>query len=254
MDNHKLMQTLYNYPCVSNPVGSQVGKGDPDRIREEERQRIINNNISKVAYIIGNGVSRKNFDLNKLIGNGTSLGCNALYRDFEPDYLIAIDHKMITEIVDYARNHGTPQNKKEYLDKHFWVRHLPEGIEWHRILPPSRGWASGPTAALLAIETLLYDRVYLIGFDFEGLPGKTEEKTFNNMYADTSCYQSVLSKETFYKNWVQQIDVLLAEFPDVNMYRVQSESFFIPEQLELRSNLRHITYQDFEDFLENSSK
>ena len=35
------------------------------------------------AYIIGNGPSRKGLDLSTL--DGTTFGCNALYRDFTPD-------------------------------------------------------------------------------------------------------------------------------------------------------------------------
>lgn len=51
-----------------------------------------------VAYIIGNGVSRKDFDLTLLRGSGTIFGCNALYREFFPDYLVAIDPGIIDEI------------------------------------------------------------------------------------------------------------------------------------------------------------
>ena len=58
------------------------------------------------AFIIGNGLSRKKFKLEKLIGQGCIFGCNALYRDFTPDYLVAIDHKIIAEInnSDYPKN------------------------------------------------------------------------------------------------------------------------------------------------------
>jgi hypothetical protein len=51
------------------------------------------------AIIIGNGPSRKYFDLKELQKKGTTFGCNALYRDFpEVDFLIAIDDGMIEEI------------------------------------------------------------------------------------------------------------------------------------------------------------
>lgn len=62
--------------------------------------------MSDVAYIIGNGPSRKDFDLELLRGSGTIYGCNALYRDFHPDYLVAIDTGIIAEILasDFPRN------------------------------------------------------------------------------------------------------------------------------------------------------
>ena len=46
------------------------------------------------AYIIGNGPSRKNFDLKKLRATGQTYGCNALYRDFIPDYIFSVDSKI----------------------------------------------------------------------------------------------------------------------------------------------------------------
>ena len=49
-----------------------------------------------VAFIIGNGPSRQQVKLNKL--EGTTFGCNALYRDFTPDYLVSGDAGVIKEI------------------------------------------------------------------------------------------------------------------------------------------------------------
>ena len=49
-----------------------------------------------VAYIIGNGPSRKGLDLDTL--DGTTFGCNALYRDYSPDYLVSGDSNIIKEI------------------------------------------------------------------------------------------------------------------------------------------------------------
>ena len=54
------------------------------------------NNLTKQAYIIGNGPSRLEFYLSEL--EGTTFGCNALYRDYRPDYLIGGDAAIIKEI------------------------------------------------------------------------------------------------------------------------------------------------------------
>jgi len=48
------------------------------------------------AYIIGNGPSRKGLDLDSL--DGTTFGCNAIFRDYAPDYLISGDSTIIKEI------------------------------------------------------------------------------------------------------------------------------------------------------------
>ena len=52
------------------------------------------------AYIIGNGPSRKDFDLNKLKATGQTYGCNALYRDFIPDYIFSVDTKMTVKMCE----------------------------------------------------------------------------------------------------------------------------------------------------------
>ena len=55
--------------------------------------------MSKV-FCIGNGESRKDFDLNVLQGKGKVYGCNAIYRDYPEliDVLTAVDNGIIHEI------------------------------------------------------------------------------------------------------------------------------------------------------------
>ena len=49
------------------------------------------------AFCIGNGTSRLGFDLNKLRGKGTIMGCNAIYREFKPDVLVCVDNGIMHE-------------------------------------------------------------------------------------------------------------------------------------------------------------
>jgi len=49
-------------------------------------------------FLVGNGESRKDFDLESLRSQGKIYGCNALYRDFTPDVLISVDHGIMHEI------------------------------------------------------------------------------------------------------------------------------------------------------------
>ena len=51
------------------------------------------------TFIIGNGESRLGLDLDSLREKGKIYGCNALYRDFVPDVLVAIDEAVMFEIV-----------------------------------------------------------------------------------------------------------------------------------------------------------
>lgn len=52
----------------------------------------------KTVFCIGNGESRKDFDLNTLRPHGKIYGCNAIYRDFTPDVLVAVDPGISHEI------------------------------------------------------------------------------------------------------------------------------------------------------------
>ena len=52
------------------------------------------------AYIIGNGPSRKGFDLERLKATGQTYGCNAIYRDFMPDFIFSVDSKITVEMCE----------------------------------------------------------------------------------------------------------------------------------------------------------
>ena len=54
--------------------------------------------MAKRVFCIGNGESRKGFDLEKLRPHGKIYGCNAIYRDYMPDVLTAVDHGIMHEI------------------------------------------------------------------------------------------------------------------------------------------------------------
>jgi len=54
--------------------------------------------MARRVFCIGNGESRKGFDLEKLRPHGKIYGCNAIYRDFMPDVLTAVDHGIMHEI------------------------------------------------------------------------------------------------------------------------------------------------------------
>jgi len=52
----------------------------------------------KKVFLIGNGESRKGFDLNILKPFGRIYGCNAIYREYTPDVLVSVDHGIMHEI------------------------------------------------------------------------------------------------------------------------------------------------------------
>ena len=51
-----------------------------------------------IHFCFGNGNSRKDLDLDKYKQHGTVVGCNAVYRDFTPDILVALDSPIGHEV------------------------------------------------------------------------------------------------------------------------------------------------------------
>ena len=135
-------------------------------------------NNRNIAFIIGNGPSGKNFNLNLLMGHGTIFGCNALYRDFGPmyrlpHYLVAIDEPIIAEIL-----------KSDWPQNRFIIP--PEDERWE----PSACNLARPrsNAGMNAMREAIkhgHDFVYCLGFDF--LIDDPEIST-DNIYKDTECY------------------------------------------------------------------
>ena len=75
----------------------------------------------KRVFLIGNGTSRKGFDLEQLRPHGKIYACNAIYRDgFRPDVLVAVDHGIMHEIY----NAGVADEITCYFRD--WTR-VPEG-------------------------------------------------------------------------------------------------------------------------------
>jgi len=50
------------------------------------------------AVCLGNGQSRQGLDLQKMKDYATVIGCNAIYRDYTPDILVALDSRISHEI------------------------------------------------------------------------------------------------------------------------------------------------------------
>jgi len=126
------------------------------------------------AFIIGNGVSRQGFDLEKLRGRGTIFGCNALYRDFTPDYLVAIDDAIISEI-----NHAIDMGECEVPQSKFIV---PAWTECFEETTGNRSNA-GMNAMVEAIKKD-HTELYCLGFDFL----IDDEISVANIYDKTPCY------------------------------------------------------------------
>ena len=192
--------------------------------------------MTKAAFVLGNGTSRKDISLENLKTKGSIYGCNALYREFEPDYLIAVDTKMILEI-----------NKAGYQHSHeVWTNpnrayHQMTGFKFFN---PSKGWSSGPTALWLASTHSAQD-IYILGFDYQGIDDK-----INNLYADTPNYKKSHERATYHGNWLNQTVITCQKFSQKRYIRVLGDNPYIPKEFSKLDNLSHITVEEFKKIFE----
>ena len=188
---------------------------------------------SNIAFVLGNGRSRLPVDTNALKYHGKVYACNAVYREAEPDFLIAVDVKMINEITasGYNKDHEVWTNPNKGISS-------KQNLNFFN---PHKGWSSGPTALWLA-SNHGYKTIYILGFDFQGIAGK-----FNNVYADTFNYKRSSDMATFHGNWLTQTDKVIKEFKSINFFRVVDPTSFTPDQLTAKqnSNLKNISITDF---------
>ena len=188
---------------------------------------------NEVAFVLGNGTSRQHIPLEQLKQNGTVYGCNAIYREFEPDYLVAVDTKMIIEInkAGYQKSHEVWTNPNKAYNKFTGFNYFS----------PSKGWSSGPTALHLASEHK-NNEIYILGFDYVGLE---DNKKVNNLYAGTFNYKKPHDGATYHGNWLKQTCITCQKFSKKRYIRVIGEPNFIPKEFSKIPNLEHITIEEF---------
>ena len=183
-----------------------------------------------VAFVLGNGISRRGLSLSDMNTHGRIYGCNALYRDYTPDVLVATDRPIALHIEET----GYPSKNK------FYTRRPTPGSGALVIPNPYFGFSSGPVAtALAAMEK--YPRIYMIGFDI----GPNETQKFNNLYANTEFYKPEGSVPTYTGNWVKQIAQICKEFPETKFIRVCGNTTARIPELDAIKNMQHLPMARF---------
>lgn len=191
--------------------------------------------MTNIGFVIGNGESRKSIDLKKLQSYGKTYGCNAIYRDHSPSYLVAVDQPMIDEIIKFNAHYRSQfyiEERKEnnryygYTNVNHYESNYPGQMD------------SGTFAALLATQN--HNQIYMIGFDYISNNGKT-----NNIYKDTNNYrakdQGHVGKATM-ESWYYRQMILCLKYPNHSFIRVNGNNFTPPIMAD---NFTNINIDDF---------
>lgn len=203
--------------------------------------RVENLQITNRAVIIGNGDSRKNFELLGTLqhhfggGRGErqlqTYGCNALYREFKPHFLVATGNEITKEIAEsgYCDNNIVYANSAALL-------HYPGKFY---LVPQDPHWNAGTLATYLACFDG-HKLIYLLGFD-----NCAGENLNNNMYAGTNGYAS---RDTNYSDayWIKAMTMIMSMYSDVDFCRVMPTPEW-QQPLEWRNlpNYRQIAIKDW---------
>ena len=190
------------------------------------------------AFVLGNGVSRRGLDLDFIQSRGPVYGCNALYRDFTPDVLVATDRAMAQEIESTG-----------YAQQHRFFTRRPAANSGAQVVPRAwYGYSSGPVALALAAGAG-HSPIYLIGFDL----GADHQGLFNNIYAGTQNYKPENSGPTFTGNWLRQIQRIVRDHDHQSFVRVQGDTTARVPEFDHLGNLAAMPRDQFLTWL-NTAK
>jgi hypothetical protein len=206
---------------------------------------VVNNQISNRAVVIGNGPSRLELYpqgnlLDLLAGHRGGLlaagavqtyGCNALYRDFTPDFLVA-SNDMAKEIA----NSG-------YCDANIVYSSSDAVLSYpgkFYLTPQQPAWDAGAIAAYLACFDG-HQQIYIIGHDCH-----SGDSFHNyNVYVNTPNYPTTNSANTE-AFFIKTLAEVMRTYSDVEFIRVMpDENWYIPEEWKYFVNFRQIHFNDF---------
>lgn len=189
---------------------------------------VFNDPQGKNAYIIGNGESRLGFNLSTLPKD--TYGCNALYRDYTPDYLIVIDLPIYQEVIASGYNvQNIVYTNRSNMKRVQGNSHL---------IPYNPYYGAGTTAMHIAINDG-HTNLICIGFDC-GVDGPN-----NNVYKDTNAYRS--KEEIVNQNvWGEQIYKMMLSYPNVTWTFVEGT---LPKKFTELTNCKIISYTSLKDII-----
>jgi hypothetical protein len=202
--------------------------------------QVFNTHATKQAVAIGNGESRKQFDLGNLarhkggllaIDRLQSYGCNAVYRDFAPDFLIATGDEIVQEIAS-----------GNYTEQHIVYSHAANVLKYpgqFYLLPQNPYIDAGSLAAYMACFDG-HSKVYLIGYD-----QYFEESPINNIYKDTAGYPAGAETQNG-EFFARSLATIVSLYPEVEFVRVMpTRGYSINPALRRFANFRQIDYRGF---------
>jgi hypothetical protein len=202
---------------------------------------VTNIHTTSQAVAIGNGESRLNFELRHLTDHNRgglfgadrlqSYGCNALFKDFTPDFLIVTSDKVAQGVV----NSGYADSNIVYTTSDITLKYPGKFY----LVPQNIQFDAGALAAYMACFDG-HKKVFLVGYDqYNG------ESLVNNVYKDIDGYP--LSTDTQNGElFALTLTNVVKTYSDVEFVRVMPlDSYYIDYRLQPLPNFRQIDFRGF---------
>jgi hypothetical protein len=200
---------------------------------------IINDEHDGVAHVIGNSKSRRKFDLRTLNGQvggakgvrsvGQSYGCNLLYKDFAPTFLIALNKNICAELAasDYTQENIVYSNVKNIL----------ANTGSFHLYPNIYTGSAGNLALRLACADG-HKQVFMVGMTCYNDPLDNVYIGKHNSYKETNM-------ESANTKFTQENAKTFLTYSDVEFYYVASDIGLMPEAYNWCPNVKEITYLQY---------
>ena len=202
--------------------------------------------MTKYVSIIGNGESRRGFDISPLKGFSTVVGCNALYRDYMLEYVVCCDRHMCQEAANTCSKKTTIFTRERWAKLfQFWpnIKKFPElPYEGDNRKDDQFHWGTGPFAGVLAL-TFKPKAIFMLGFDLYDL-----EKKINNMYTGTHGY-TYIKRPVDPSYWIYQFHKLMELSPDTRWIVVNEEKWKMPKEWKQHKNVFQESYEGMAKFI-----
>jgi hypothetical protein len=203
---------------------------------------VFNTFTTTQAIAIGNGESRLNLPLVHITNHRAGIGganrlqsyaCNAIYRDFTPDFLIAVGDEIVKEISES----GYAADKIVYTNGHNLIEYPGKFY----LIPQNIPFDAGALAVYLACFDG-HKKVFLLGYD--GYDGYNASAV-NNIYKNTNGYPAGTEMQSG-AFWRKSLHSVMSTYSDVEFIRVMpTEKWTIPEEFTNLLNFRQISTRDF---------
>lgn len=193
-------------------------------VTESVPNSVFNTPITTQAIAIANGPSRADFDLTHIanhkggllgVNKLQSYGCNNIYKDFTPDFLVAVDADTVNELA----TSGYTNDNIVYVHGEHILAHPGKFY----LIPQNLAFDAGALAVYMACFDG-HSKVYLLGYD---------------SYTETDEHKT---QEFF----IKALTAIVTTYTEVDFVRVMPVgTYSLATELSSLPNFRQIDFRDF---------